>query len=64
MLNVDHPRLRAQSICPLCGWAKDVGLVVCWLCYRAYDLRNGNPEVGRLLDLAEGGNKPGPKVDK
>ena len=61
----DHPNLRAQRICPLCGGSKDVGLVVCWPCYRAYDLRNGNPEVGRLLDLAEFSSiKPGPNDAK
>lgn len=50
---MDYPRVRASNICPLCGEAKDIGLVVCWLCYRVENLRAGNPEVEVRLDRAE-----------
>ncbi len=61
---LDHPRLRARRSCSLCGGCKDVGPVVCWPCYRKHNLRNGNPEVGRVIDLAEGDIKPGPNDAK
>lgn len=42
---VDNPLVRASSTCPLCNFAKAPGLVACWPCYNAHDLRNGNPEA-------------------
>lgn len=55
MTTPDHPKLRNSPVCVLCHNAKDLGLVVCWICYRANDLRNGNEAVERQLDEAEEG---------
>lgn len=33
-MTLDHPVCRAAPICPICGNPKDVGLVMCWPCYR------------------------------
>ena len=49
----DHPRVRAADNCPLCGGAKNAGLVACWPCYRSRDLRGGNAVAERLIDQAE-----------
>ena len=49
----DHPRVRADGMCPLCGGSKDLGLVACWVCYRARRLKYGNPEAERQIDEAE-----------
>ena len=46
----DHPRVRASRVCPVCGQAKDYGLVVCWPCYRRVNMRAGNEAVETLLD--------------
>ena len=50
---MDHPKLRDKDICMTCSQPKNVGLVVCWSCYRRLDLRNGNPEAERALDAME-----------
>ena len=42
MVYPDSPRVRASRICPLCGGAKDNGLICCWRCYHVYGLRDGN----------------------
>jgi hypothetical protein len=52
-MTLDHLRVRQHQSCPLCHRAKGFGLLVCWPCFRAYDLRNGNPLVDRRLDAAE-----------
>ncbi len=31
----DHPHLRQSIVCPVCGFAKDKGLVTCWGCHRS-----------------------------
>ena len=49
----DHPLIRKHLICPLCDLHKGQGLVVCWPCYRLWDMRNGDPAVEAELDLAE-----------
>lgn len=49
----DHPHLRASPRCPVCGGTKDIGLVVCWPCYRAHGLRYGSAEIDRRLCEAE-----------
>lgn len=42
--------LRAMHTCPLCNNAKDVNLLVCWTCYRAWDVRNGvRPSMAQIL---------------
>lgn len=33
-MTLDHPICRAALVCPVCGGTKDVGLVMCWPCYR------------------------------
>ena len=53
MMPLDHPRVRASCICPLCDGPKDAGLVTCWRCFRGYDMRNGNGTADRLIDMAE-----------
>jgi hypothetical protein len=50
---MDYPLVRASSDCPLCYAAKDRGLVVCWECYKAFHLRNGNADAENLIALAE-----------
>lgn len=32
-------RVRSHPVCPLCYGVKDVGLLVCWGCYRRTDMR-------------------------
>jgi len=49
----DYPHVRSSSICPLCGEYKETGLVVCWSCYRARDMRYGNVEAESLIAQAE-----------
>ena len=39
----DNPLVRKSDLCPLCDGLKSLGLVACWTCYRAADMRNGNP---------------------
>jgi hypothetical protein len=41
---IDYPEVRA-GVCPLCRKDEDMGLLVCWACYRADGLRAGNLEV-------------------
>ena len=40
---IDNPLVRKSDLCPLCDGLKSLGLVACWACYRAADMRNGNP---------------------
>jgi hypothetical protein len=49
----DHPNLRLFPICFLCQKPKEVGQLVCWLCFRKHRLREGNPEIERQIDAAE-----------
>ncbi len=37
----DFPRVRASHVCPICAVHKDTGLLVCWPCYRLFELRHG-----------------------
>lgn len=37
----DFGCVRQMTACPVCGNEKDDGLLVCWPCYRAHDIRNG-----------------------
>jgi len=50
---LDHPRVRQSSTCSLCYRYKVGGGVVCWRCYRQYDLRTINARVKDRLDRAE-----------
>jgi NMD protein affecting ribosome stability and mRNA decay len=52
-MGMDFPRVRASSVCPLCGAEKEAGLVVCWACYREHDMRYGNPEAESAIRAAE-----------
>jgi hypothetical protein len=52
--DMDHPKVRASHSCPVCNREKEQALLVCWLCYRALNLRNGAADfVVKLLDIAE-----------
>jgi len=37
----DYTHIRQSEDCPLCHKVKDVGLVVCWDCYKEHGFRNG-----------------------
>jgi hypothetical protein len=50
---VSHPKLRAICNCPLCERPKDQGTLVCWSCYRAHNMRNGNAALEAWLDQQE-----------
>ena len=51
---LDHPNCRASASCPLCGYRKDAGIVVCWACYRKHALRNGGSRsINNRLDSFE-----------
>lgn len=50
---MDYPHVRSSTACPLCQGRKEVGLVACWSCYRAYSLRYGNAEAEALIEQAE-----------
>ena len=50
---IDHLNLRNSTVCPFCRNAKERGLVVCWQCYRAHNMRNGVQWCERLLDECE-----------
>jgi hypothetical protein len=52
-MTLDHPHVRQDTTCPLCGKAKDTGLVACWYCYRVHDLRSGNPRAEGAIDRRE-----------
>jgi hypothetical protein len=49
----DHPLTREGHQCPLCGDAKDAGLVACWGCYRANNMRHPNIIARHLIDQFE-----------
>lgn len=53
MPSIDFPNVRGSALCPLCEKSKDAGLLVCWSCYRASDIRNGNTEAELLIARAE-----------
>jgi hypothetical protein len=50
---VDHPKIRNQEVCPLCKLHKPLNLVVCWGCWHNYEMRLGNSEAEKVLDLFE-----------
>ncbi len=53
-MTVDHLNLRNSTVCPFCRKAKERGLLVCWQCYRAHNMRNGAAQwCERLLDECE-----------
>ena len=54
-MELDYPKVRAQVLCPLCVGDKDEGLLVCWPCYRRYELRSGNEVVEQIIAQAENG---------
>jgi hypothetical protein len=49
MPSLDHPRLRAWDICPLCAGHKSRGLVACWDCFNERD----PVEAEQIFDRAE-----------
>ena len=53
MGNIDHPKVRASTTCPLCHGQKATGLVVCWSCYSKRRLKYGNPNAEATIDRAE-----------
>ncbi len=50
---VDYPHVRASTLCPLCRANKEAGLLVCWNCYRDYNLRLGNDAAEALIAKAD-----------
>jgi hypothetical protein len=50
---MDYPHVRSSGVCPLCRERKEVGLVVCWDCYRAWNLRYGNEEADSVVERVE-----------
>jgi hypothetical protein len=51
---LDYPILRKLKWCALCEGPKDLGLVVCWSCWRAFNFRHGvHPKIERVLNLTE-----------
>jgi hypothetical protein len=55
MNGIDHPLLRRESRCPICGDTKSAGLVWCWPCHNETQL---GPDDAReaaedKLDAAE-----------
>lgn len=51
---LDYPRVRASKVCPLCELDKETGIIVCWPCYRLWNLRHGmSPEIQALLESVE-----------
>ena len=57
---LDHPEMRAATVCAGCGSQKQQGLVLCWQCYKyrqditAYKYFHGSME--EWLDYARSGN--------
>lgn len=48
-----YDALRAVRTCPLCNGKKAAGLLVCWPCYRAHNLRNGmRPATQQIIEQA------------
>jgi hypothetical protein len=52
-MELDYPKVRAQTVCPLCQGAKETGLLVCWLCYHKHELRYGNPKAETVIAHSE-----------
>ena len=52
-MTLDNPAIRRSTCCPFCSGFKTKGLVACWPCYHAYDLRNGNDYAEIHLARAE-----------
>jgi len=52
-MDIDYPHVRSSVLCPLCEQQKDIGSLVCWSCYRAYDLRYGNAEADLAIQQVE-----------
>ena len=50
---MDYPHVRSSIVCPLCHGHKEAGLLVCWPCYRAWGLRDGNAEAESIIEQAE-----------
>lgn len=50
---LDHPLTRNHVVCPLCGDAKDTGLLTCWPCYRRFNLKYGNPQAEAAIERME-----------
>ncbi len=53
MTTQDRPLIRASCSCPLCQAPKSTGLLVCWPCFRYFDLREFNEATEYSLDMAE-----------
>ena len=48
-VEVDFPLVRSQAVCALCRGAKELGGLVCWPCYGAWQTRYGNAEADKLI---------------
>jgi hypothetical protein len=49
MGNLDTTHVRQGSTCPLCNRLKDVGLIVCWPCYKRHAMKYGNPRCEAII---------------
>jgi hypothetical protein len=52
-MTVDHAKVRASLVCPLCEGPKHHGLLTCWPCNREYGLSHGNKTAEAKIDAAE-----------
>lgn len=50
LISPEEKRVRDHPICALCNRGKAVGLVVCWPCYRAHRLREGNARAEQIIE--------------
>jgi ribosomal protein L37AE/L43A len=53
-MTLDYPRIRANTVCPLCAKHKLEHTLVCWPCFRTHNLRQGESvQVATILETVE-----------
>ena len=52
-MKLDNPLVRASDLCPLCDGLKPVGNVACWTCYKAAEMKYGNPVAEERISRRE-----------
>lgn len=50
---IDHPRVRAMYVCPMCGGSKSTGAVTCWVCHNECEHGTEEQRDGREARLDE-----------
>lgn len=51
---LDYPRIRANTVCPLCAQHKLEHTLVCWPCFRKHGFRQGESvQVTAILEAVE-----------